>query len=182
MGKHIVIPVEELELSMKLKYSASNNHAKDDKVEKNEEEIAITGDKTECRFCQEEDFIIKMEAPCFCNGTLKYAHRSCIQRWCNIKGGITCEICGEPPLLLAEIATEVTDRVAAALNDDCNFHSPSGGVICGTGLLLFLTLLILRDAYYYAPPKEDKLFHTLFCVMVVILAPFYIMSWFYECR
>ncbi|CAI9770917.1 unnamed protein product [Fraxinus pennsylvanica] len=49
----------------------------------------------ECRICQEEDEEKDMEAPCACNGTLKFAHRKCIQRWCNKKGGITCEICNQ---------------------------------------------------------------------------------------
>lgn len=26
---------------------------------------------------------------------LQFAHRKCIQRWCNKKGGITCEICNQ---------------------------------------------------------------------------------------
>lgn len=47
----------------------------------------------ECRICQEEDEEQDMESPCACNGTLKFAHRKCIQRWCNKKGDITCEIC-----------------------------------------------------------------------------------------
>ncbi|EOY04677.1 zinc finger protein [Theobroma cacao] len=47
----------------------------------------------ECRICQEEDDLLSLEAPCACNGTLKFAHRRCIQRWCNKKGDITCEIC-----------------------------------------------------------------------------------------
>ncbi|KAF3451043.1 hypothetical protein FNV43_RR07132 [Rhamnella rubrinervis] len=49
----------------------------------------------ECRICQEEDEVHAMEAPCGCNGTLKFAHRRCIQRWCNKKGDITCEICSQ---------------------------------------------------------------------------------------
>ncbi|CAK7322508.1 unnamed protein product [Dovyalis caffra] len=49
----------------------------------------------ECRICQEEDEILDMEAPCGCNGTLKFAHRKCIQKWCNKKGDITCEICNQ---------------------------------------------------------------------------------------
>ncbi|KAG2327965.1 hypothetical protein Bca4012_037001 [Brassica carinata] len=47
----------------------------------------------ECRICQEEDTTKNLEAPCACNGSLKYAHRKCVQRWCNEKGDITCEIC-----------------------------------------------------------------------------------------
>lgn len=47
----------------------------------------------ECRICQEEDTIKNLEAPCACSGSLKYAHRKCVQKWCNEKGDITCEIC-----------------------------------------------------------------------------------------
>ncbi|XP_076941525.1 uncharacterized protein LOC143611120 [Bidens hawaiensis] len=49
----------------------------------------------ECRICQEEDDEHELEAPCACNGTLKFAHRKCIQKWCNKKGDITCEICNQ---------------------------------------------------------------------------------------
>ncbi|MED6146114.1 hypothetical protein PIB30_031597 [Stylosanthes scabra] len=47
----------------------------------------------ECRICHNEDEESHMEAPCSCSGTLKYAHRNCVQRWCNEKGDTTCEIC-----------------------------------------------------------------------------------------
>ncbi|KAJ7956400.1 RING/FYVE/PHD zinc finger superfamily protein [Quillaja saponaria] len=47
----------------------------------------------ECRICQEEDNIKNLEVPCACSGSLKFAHRKCVQRWCNEKGDITCEIC-----------------------------------------------------------------------------------------
>ncbi|KHN28147.1 E3 ubiquitin-protein ligase MARCH3, partial [Glycine soja] len=47
----------------------------------------------ECRICQEEDSVSDLETPCSCSGSLKYAHRKCVQRWCNEKGDIICEIC-----------------------------------------------------------------------------------------
>ncbi|KAK4752926.1 hypothetical protein SAY87_021724 [Trapa incisa] len=50
----------------------------------------------ECRICQEEENIKNLETPCACAGSLKYAHRKCVQRWCNEKGDITCEICHQP--------------------------------------------------------------------------------------
>ncbi|XP_031264031.1 uncharacterized protein LOC116122310, partial [Pistacia vera] len=50
----------------------------------------------ECRICQEEDSIKNLEVPCACSGSLKFAHRKCVQRWCNEKGDITCEICHQP--------------------------------------------------------------------------------------
>ncbi|OEL28338.1 hypothetical protein BAE44_0010640 [Dichanthelium oligosanthes] len=49
----------------------------------------------ECRICQEEGEEEAMDSPCACTGTLKFAHRKCIQRWCNKKGNITCEICNQ---------------------------------------------------------------------------------------
>ncbi|CAL1411891.1 unnamed protein product [Linum trigynum] len=50
----------------------------------------------ECRICQEEDSLVNLEVPCACSGSLKYAHRKCVQRWCNEKGDIICEICRKP--------------------------------------------------------------------------------------
>jgi len=50
----------------------------------------------ECRICQEEDSVENLETPCACSGSLKYAHRKCVQHWCNEKGDITCEICHQP--------------------------------------------------------------------------------------
>ncbi|KAK3012452.1 hypothetical protein RJ639_010375, partial [Escallonia herrerae] len=47
----------------------------------------------ECRICHDEDEDLNMEIPCSCCGSLKYAHRRCVQRWCNEKGNTTCEIC-----------------------------------------------------------------------------------------
>ncbi|XP_057483056.1 uncharacterized protein LOC130769813 isoform X1 [Actinidia eriantha] len=48
-----------------------------------------------CRICHEEEFesLKSLEAPCACSGTIKFAHRDCIQRWCNEKGNTNCEIC-----------------------------------------------------------------------------------------
>ncbi|XAR72281.1 Ubiquitin--protein ligase [Bertholletia excelsa] len=50
----------------------------------------------ECRICQDEDEDSKMETPCSCCGSLKYAHRRCVQKWCNEKGDTICEICQQP--------------------------------------------------------------------------------------
>ncbi|KAK8517725.1 hypothetical protein V6N13_127882 [Hibiscus sabdariffa] len=47
----------------------------------------------ECRICHDEDEDSNMEIPCSCCGSLKYAHRKCVQRWCNVKGDTICEIC-----------------------------------------------------------------------------------------
>ncbi|MCL7026304.1 hypothetical protein MKW94_018887 [Papaver nudicaule] len=54
------------------------------------------GKLVECRICQDEDDDSKMETPCSCCGSLKYAHRRCVQRWCNEKGDTICEICHQP--------------------------------------------------------------------------------------
>jgi len=51
---------------------------------------------TQCRICHDEDEDTNMEAPCSCRGSLEYAHRKCVQRWCNEKGNTECEICLQP--------------------------------------------------------------------------------------
>ncbi|KAJ0238204.1 RING/FYVE/PHD zinc finger superfamily protein [Hirschfeldia incana] len=59
----------------------------------NEEEEPLIIQSVECRICQEEDSVKNLESPCSCSGSLKYAHRKCVQRWCNEKGDTICEIC-----------------------------------------------------------------------------------------
>uniref|UniRef100_A0A0V0I5E9 Putative zinc finger family protein-like n=1 Tax=Solanum chacoense TaxID=4108 RepID=A0A0V0I5E9_SOLCH len=65
--------------------------AVEEEEEENEEVPLIGG--AECRICQDEDTLNNLESPCACCGSLKYAHRKCVQHWCNEKGDITCEIC-----------------------------------------------------------------------------------------
>ncbi|RDX85132.1 E3 ubiquitin-protein ligase MARCH2, partial [Mucuna pruriens] len=57
------------------------------------DDIKYPGKLVECRICHDDDEDSNMETPCSCCGSLKYAHRRCIQRWCNEKGDTTCEIC-----------------------------------------------------------------------------------------
>lgn len=66
----------------------------EEEKEAGEDEPLING--AECRICQEEDSISNLESPCGCSGSLKYAHRKCVQHWCNEKGDIICEICHKP--------------------------------------------------------------------------------------
>ncbi|KAI9182159.1 hypothetical protein LWI28_022665 [Acer negundo] len=59
------------------------------------EDLKLNSAFSHCRICHEEEFesCKSLEAPCACSGTVKFAHRDCIQRWCNEKGNTTCEIC-----------------------------------------------------------------------------------------
>ncbi|KAK8484365.1 hypothetical protein V6N11_049639 [Hibiscus sabdariffa] len=68
--------------------------SKEEVASGDEEEPLIQS--AECRICQDEDFIKNLETPCACSGSLKYAHRKCVQHWCNEKGNVNCEICHQP--------------------------------------------------------------------------------------
>ncbi|OIT06965.1 PREDICTED: E3 ubiquitin-protein ligase MARCH8-like [Nicotiana attenuata] len=61
----------------------------------NMDDELISGAISLCRICHEQEFesLKSLETPCACSGTVKFAHRDCIQRWCNEKGNTTCEIC-----------------------------------------------------------------------------------------
>ncbi|XVF80673.1 hypothetical protein PTKIN_Ptkin15bG0093400 [Pterospermum kingtungense] len=60
-----------------------------------DDDLSMNSSFSRCRICHEEEFesFKSLEAPCGCSGTVKFAHRDCIQRWCNEKGNTTCEIC-----------------------------------------------------------------------------------------
>ncbi|EYU28755.1 hypothetical protein ABFS82_12G101900 [Erythranthe guttata] len=117
MGDHLVVNVNQLPKSEAVEPSQSVSHFGDfgkkpemmgstsslaavenDKVvvvvdHEEPDEDAPLLDMGECRICQEEDSLNNLESPCACSGSLKYAHRKCVQYWCNEKGDTTCEIC-----------------------------------------------------------------------------------------
>ncbi|KAJ1406913.1 Zinc finger, RING-CH-type [Sesbania bispinosa] len=86
---HIAIPIDELTGAMEDAKENKNLTDSKDNDKKTEE----TG---ECRYCQEEEPVFKLETPCGCTGSLKFAHRKCISQWCDRKGNITCELCKQP--------------------------------------------------------------------------------------
>ncbi|XP_062182005.1 uncharacterized protein LOC133886269 isoform X2 [Phragmites australis] len=128
----------------------------------------------ECRICQEEDSVKNLEKPCACNGSLKYAHRACVQRWCNEKGDTTCEICHEEykpgytapprvqpdettidisgdlimdlrdPRILAVAAAQ--HRLLEAEYDGYAGADAGGAAFCRSAALILMALLLLRHA------------------------------------
>ncbi|XP_010476475.1 PREDICTED: uncharacterized protein LOC104755722 [Camelina sativa] len=95
MSNHMVVYVDGLIQPVLSEDSVIDIHDGDTTTEEEEEEDSLVS-SAECRICQEDCAIENLESPCSCNGTLKYAHRKCIQRWCNEKGNTLCEICHQP--------------------------------------------------------------------------------------
>ncbi|XP_060169847.1 uncharacterized protein LOC132600586 isoform X2 [Lycium barbarum] len=102
MEEHLVLRVDHLITPESLHSLSRSEDAvgTSSAIDTKEEENPGAGDEeepllqtVECRICQEEDSLKNLEIPCRCNGSLKYAHRKCVQRWCDEKGDITCEIC-----------------------------------------------------------------------------------------
>ncbi|KDP34978.1 hypothetical protein JCGZ_09266 [Jatropha curcas] len=107
MGDHFVLLVDRLltESTLEAAIESRNRLMQTTASAIDETKIDISSNKVnfgdvstarkivECRICQDEDEDSNMEIPCSCCGSLKYAHRRCVQRWCNEKGNTTCEIC-----------------------------------------------------------------------------------------
>ncbi|XVE85372.1 hypothetical protein DITRI_Ditri17bG0085600 [Diplodiscus trichospermus] len=104
MGDHFVLLVDRLLTESTLEAAiesrnrslqATASAVDDKKVLNSSPNVDLSSPRkiVECRICQDEDEDSNMETPCSCCGSLKYAHRRCVQRWCNEKGNTTCEIC-----------------------------------------------------------------------------------------
>ncbi|XVE72153.1 hypothetical protein DITRI_Ditri11bG0016100 [Diplodiscus trichospermus] len=107
MGDHFVLLVDRLltestlEAAIESKIqsqqsmpSASQDDIMDFSSHRMDENVCSSPSKlVECRICHDEDEDLNMEIPCSCRGSLKYAHRKCVQKWCDEKGDIICEIC-----------------------------------------------------------------------------------------
>ncbi|XP_062111045.1 uncharacterized protein LOC133822656 [Humulus lupulus] len=105
MGDHFVLLVDRLLTESTLEAAIESRNrsiqaaksaaaAADDSSKKVDfGDISSPRKLVECKICHDEDRDSNMETPCSCSGSLKYAHRSCVQRWCNEKGDTICEIC-----------------------------------------------------------------------------------------
>ncbi|OMO73402.1 Zinc finger, RING-CH-type [Corchorus olitorius] len=97
MGDHFVLLVDRLLTESTLEAAIESRNqsqqgmssaSKDDMIDFSSytmDEIVSSSPRklVECRICHDEDEDLNME----------YAHRKCVQRWCNEKGDISCEIC-----------------------------------------------------------------------------------------
>ena len=50
---------------------------------------------SECKFCLEEDKQKHLISPCKCNGSLKYVHLKCLEKYHEKRYLEKCEICGD---------------------------------------------------------------------------------------
>ncbi|KAM3328527.1 hypothetical protein P3S68_033219 [Capsicum galapagoense] len=107
MGDHFVFLVDRLltestleaaieSRNQKQLASSTTNSSVTDCSSQESDPLSSPRKMVECRICQDEDVDSNMEVPCSCCGSLKYAHRRCVQRWCNEKGDTICEICHQP--------------------------------------------------------------------------------------
>ncbi|XP_074571220.1 uncharacterized protein LOC141827795 [Curcuma longa] len=125
-----------------------------------------------CRICheEEEEGSTSMESPCACAGTLKFAHRDCVQRWCDEKGSNVCEIClqtFEPGYTFSEKKAMGDVVVTIRLNHDpqtlsyneedndetghsyeeCSTSSQRGATFCRSVAIMLTVMLLVRHFF-----------------------------------
>ncbi|KAL3000723.1 hypothetical protein AAZX31_09G229000 [Glycine max] len=83
------------------------------------------------------------------------------------------------PLVLADRATK---GLIDSMNKDFSLRNPTGGVIFGMSLVIFIAVLLIKDAYEFAPPKEEKFAHFLYSAVMTISVLVYILSWVLQCQ
>ncbi|KAI6677109.1 hypothetical protein NL676_037905 [Syzygium grande] len=93
MGDHFVLLVDRLLTESTLGAAIESQNQYLEAIELASDLKPAESASHKCRICQDEDDDRNMETPCSCCGSLKYAHRRCVQRWCNEKGNTLCEIC-----------------------------------------------------------------------------------------
>ncbi|XP_020592951.1 uncharacterized protein LOC110033356 [Phalaenopsis equestris] len=156
MEDHFVLHVDTL---LRESTAAEGRNLLAEKTTKNNSNGTINK-PVDCRICHDEEEVYNMETPCSCCGTMKYAHRKCIQRWCDEKGDITCEICRRPfmpgynatPKLFLHARTSMNLMTTApfyreTIPSEFNEHSISRSILyCRSVALIFLLLLLLREA------------------------------------
>nr|XP_027077726.1 E3 ubiquitin-protein ligase MARCH8-like isoform X4 [Coffea arabica] len=202
MGDHFVLLVDRLLTESTLEAAIQTNNrlqhlssvANEDNVAKfsplrmdTDVGTSLPKKLVECRICHDEDEESCMEVPCSCSGSLKYAHRRCVQKWCNEKGDTVCEICRKSfkpgytaPSPLSHYAGIV--RNFSFLDPDFDEHpSPSTRSLmcCRIVAIIFIVLLVLRHTLPIIIGGAGEYSLTLFMLVILrtigILLPIYVM-------
>ncbi|CAN6438886.1 unnamed protein product [Victoria cruziana] len=174
-----------------------SNHSESYAAEEEEEAEEEGSGLVECRICQEEEDRLKLEVPCGCSGSVKYAHRKCVQKWCNAKGNTVCEVCCQPyqsgytaNLHLGQegghISLDISDDYGGEMRSseddeehlERDYHNAASG--CRSAAIMLLALLLLRQALAVAA-EHSRGDSALFCILVLVraagfLLPCYLMS------
>ncbi|GLT71906.1 hypothetical protein SLA2020_438900 [Shorea laevis] len=147
-----------------------------------------------CRICHEEELesCKSLEAPCACSGTVKFAHRDCIQRWCDEKGNTTCEIClqqYEPGYTapskksqLIDAAVTIRDSVEIPRREEeemsprlagvgeyaeCTSAANRSASCCRTLALIFTVILLVRHLFAVLSGGTEDYPFTLLTVLIL---------------
>ncbi|XP_031473579.1 uncharacterized protein LOC116246036 [Nymphaea colorata] len=171
----------------------SESYAAEEEEDAEEEESTLV----ECRICQEEEDRLNLEVPCGCSGSVKYAHRKCVQTWCNAKGNTVCEVCCQPyrsgytaNLHLGQegrhISLDISDEYGGEMlsNEDDEEHFErdyrKAATGCRSAAIMLMAVLLLRHALTVAA-EHSRGDSALFCILVLVraagfLLPCYLMA------
>ncbi|CAA0824895.1 RING/FYVE/PHD zinc finger superfamily protein [Striga hermonthica] len=150
-----------------------------------------------CRICHEEEEFEScksLETPCACSGSLKFAHRDCVQRWCYEKGDTICEICLQkfepgyksPPKKTHQIETTVTIRESLEVprneeeeenrgqiletedyESECASEADKSAACCRSVALILTALLLARHLFAVVIGGEETYPLSLLTVIIV---------------
>ncbi|CAI9105505.1 OLC1v1004436C1 [Oldenlandia corymbosa var. corymbosa] len=156
-----------------------------------------------CRICHEGELesCKKLETPCSCSGTIQFAHRDCIMRWCIEKGNAVCEIClqkFEPGYVIAlpkkepPVDSQVTIRVSVEIPrgnamgeeeetqySECSSTIYTSVSYCRSVALMFTFLLLTRHMLELLYQGTGDYPFTLLTLLILrsvgILLPMYVL-------
>ncbi|XP_078438726.1 RING/FYVE/PHD zinc finger superfamily protein isoform X3 [Wolffia australiana] len=161
-----------------------------------------------CRICLEEEEEGEsgavMEAPCGCSGTAEFAHRDCVQRWCDEKGNAVCEICRrrfEPGYVVAKkkalvevgvtireslevprrnyVVSRARDGEGAEHGGGCLPGSARGASFCRHLAMTLTAILLVREFISVMTEESDNDVFNPFTIFVLrasgILLPVYVI-------
>ena len=66
----------------------------------------------ECRICFEDDTNEPLLAPCDCSGSMRWVHKSCLQKWIHMKQSSQCPVCKQECIIKKTKRQEIVTCIA----------------------------------------------------------------------
>jgi len=97
------------------------------------------GDASACRICYEPNNLHQL---CKCDGTMKYVHKECIEKWIKVSNRKQCELCGEPWSLIEE-----NDTLNGKVHYSCQILRILAITYATLAMIISLYALLVNYAY-----------------------------------
>lgn len=125
-----------------------------------------------CRICLEEDNLENLISPCKCNGTIKYIHKDCLDKWRTVsKSKFHCTLCDEEYNVPYHVVVPIEIEESTSPTPQTEYDACIREFVCYFAILFMLAFCFLdlySAQYLFIGTSNRTTYHLVFYFLNII--------------